>query len=64
MKIVILGGGLCGMAAANVLSKNHEVTILEKEAYFGGLATSFEIDGRKIPEYYHHVFTHDKITRK
>lgn len=64
MKIVILGGGLCGMAAANVLSKNHDVTVLEKETYLGGLAASFEIDGRKIPSYYHHVFTHDKITRK
>ncbi len=64
MKIVILGGGLCGMAAANTLSKEHDVIVLEKKKYLGGLAASFEIDGRRIPVYYHHVFTHDTITRK
>ena len=39
--VVILGGGVCGLYAARVLSKaGVKVTILEKENIPGGLATS------------------------
>lgn len=30
----------------------------------GGLASSFEINGKKIPRYYHHIFSHDNITQE
>jgi protoporphyrinogen oxidase len=64
MKIVILGGGLTGLASADDLRKDFDVTIFEKEGFLGGLASSFEYKGKKIPKHYHHVFFHDKITRK
>ncbi len=63
MKIAILGGGLSGLAAGLKLSKKHEVTILEKHKYLGGLAGSFEYKKRKIPLHYHHVFSHDYTTQ-
>lgn len=63
MKIIILGGGLASMAAADkLLDQKHEVTILEKEKSLGGLASSFSQDGMLIPKHYHHIFSHDKIT--
>jgi len=64
MKIAIIGGGLTGLAAADILADNHEVTIFEKNSYLGGLAASFEYKGKKIPLHYHHVFSHDYVTRK
>ena len=36
MKIAIVGSGISGIYAAWKLSKQHEVTIFEKEQYFGG----------------------------
>lgn len=64
MKIIILGGGLTGLAAANELSKDFDVTIFEKESFLGGLASSFEYKEKKIPKHYHHVFSHDFVTRR
>ncbi|MBN2142555.1 FAD-dependent oxidoreductase [Candidatus Woesearchaeota archaeon] len=69
-KIIILGGGLAGLAAADALlatpedRKKHEVMILEKADFLGGLASSFEYEGRQIPKYYHQVFDHDYTTQK
>ncbi len=62
MKIVILGAGLSGMVAARELSAGNEVTILEKEDFVGGLASSFEKDGQYIPKFYHHVIASNKYT--
>lgn len=62
MKIVILGAGLSGMIAGRELSKNHEVTILEKAECTGGLASSFEIEGQHIPKFYHHVISSNAYT--
>jgi protoporphyrinogen oxidase len=62
-RIVVLGAGLAGLAAADSLSHNHEVIILEKEDFIGGLASSFDYKGYKIPKHYHHVFSHDNITK-
>lgn len=36
MKIAIVGSGISGMYAAWKLSQQHQVTIFEKENYFGG----------------------------
>ena len=36
MKVVIVGAGPAGLFAAHTLSKNHEVTILEKRSFVGG----------------------------
>lgn len=37
--------------------------VIEKEPTLGGLASSFDINGKKIPRYYHHIFSHDNITQ-
>jgi len=69
-EIVILGGGLSGLAAANyLLNKTPEniklkITILEKLPYLGGLASSFKHDGYSIPKYYHHIVSHNNYTQK
>lgn len=65
MKIGIIGGGLSGLSAADVLNKHdQEVTIFEYNDHLGGLAASFDFDGDSCPRYYHHVFEHDYTTRK
>lgn len=62
MKIVVLGGGPTGLAAAEILSRTHEVTVLEREKMLGGLAGSFEHDGSRIPMFYHQVLRPDNVT--
>jgi len=64
MRIVILGGGLSGLVAADELVEGNEVLVLEREDYLGGLASSFLHKGKRIPKHYHHVFFHDEITQK
>lgn len=69
MKILILGGGLAGLAAGYEFGKRgNEVTILEKENFLGGLASSYEIEwnGKKfwIPKTYHHILSGDMTTMK
>lgn len=61
-KIIILGGGLTGLAAADKLAGKYDVTVLEKQDYLGGLASSFEHKGKWIPRHYHHIFAHDRTT--
>lgn len=63
MKIVILGGGLTGLTAAEELSRDNDVLVLEKQDFLGGLASSFIHEGKRIPKHYHHVFHHDYLTR-
>lgn len=59
MKIVILGGGLAGLAAAYKLCSSNEVIILEKDSVLGGMAASYHIDDYYIEKYYHHIFKSD-----
>ena len=59
MKIVIIGGGLAGLAAAYKLSDSNEIIIVEKESDLGGMATSYHIDDYYIEKYYHHIFRGD-----
>lgn len=59
--IAIVGGGITGMAAADVLSRaGHSVTIFERDATIGGLAGSFEVNGTYLEKFYHHLFTSDE----
>ena len=62
MHIVIMGAGLSGLTAARVLSKHHNVSVIEHAPYVGGLASSFEINGEEIPKFYHHVIEPDKFS--
>ena len=44
MKIAIIGSGISGLYAAWQLSKQHQVTVFEKNHYFGGHTECFAMD--------------------
>jgi uncharacterized protein len=50
MKIAIIGSGISGLYAAWKLSKVHEVTVFEKNNYFGGHTDTHQlnIDGEQV----------------
>jgi len=63
MKVCVVGGGLSGLMAGKKLAENgFDVKIFESEERLGGLAKTFDIDGYKIPIFYHHIFKQDKTT--
>ena len=64
-KIIILGGGLAGLSAADkLLDEGFSVTILEGAPFLGGLASSFLRDGEEIPKFNHHIVKHNSLTLK
>ena len=63
-KLIILGGGLSGLAAAEKLSLKYDITIIEAAPFLGGLASNFEKDGKFIPRYYHHIIKSNKTTQE
>jgi protoporphyrinogen oxidase len=60
--VVVLGGGLSGIATAHVLAEagHARVTVVERETRLGGLAGSFEEDGHFYPLGYHHILHRDR----
>jgi protoporphyrinogen oxidase len=57
---VVIGGGMAGMAAALTLAEHGQhVALLEANPHLGGLASSFERDGRLVPLGYHHILSSD-----
>ena len=54
-KLIIIGAGLSGLSAAEILSKHFDVEIFESQDFIGGLAANFEHNGKHIPMYYHHI---------
>lgn len=63
MKVIILGGGLSGLAAADkLLDKGFQVEILEGAPFLGGLASSFPMEGEEIPRFNHHIVESNKKT--
>jgi len=66
MRVVVIGGGLSGLAAAYRLAGKHEVTLLEEKDYLGGMASSYSIewDGKtySVSKTYHHILDGDKTT--
>lgn len=62
MRVGIIGGGFTGLTAAlELIRKGYEVTVLEKDTFWGGLSSSFEIlPGVNIERFYHHLFTNDR----
>ncbi|MHB0857321.1 MAG: NAD(P)/FAD-dependent oxidoreductase [Anaerolineae bacterium] len=60
MRVAIVGGGLTGLSAADVLSEHgHQCTVFEQASTVGGLAGSFEVNGVTLEKFYHHLFTSD-----
>lgn len=52
--IIVIGGGIAGLAAAHNLSKdNYNVTLIESNAQLGGLGTYFNHNGNWIDKFYH-----------
>jgi protoporphyrinogen oxidase len=59
--VVVLGGGLSGLAVAYTLAQEgwRDITVLERSAEAGGLAGSFEREGHDYPLGYHHILERD-----
>lgn len=58
--ILVIGGGMAGMAAAWRLGeRGHRVVLVEAQDRLGGVARSFEHDGRRYPLGYHHILPGD-----
>lgn len=57
-KIVILGAGFAGLAAAlDLLKKGYDVSIIDKESYVGGLCTTFQNKGFYFDVGGHRLYT-------
>jgi protoporphyrinogen oxidase len=59
---VILGGGLAGVGTAYALADAgwQSITVIERGSRLGGLAGSFEQDGKFYPLGYHHILHRDR----
>ena len=58
--VVVIGGGYTGLVAALRLAEaGKKVTILEKGAIVGGLASDFTVEGASLERAYHHLFKTD-----
>ena len=62
-KVLILGGGLSGLAAGELLSKDFNVNVFETNPFLGGLAATFEHGGKRIPLFYHHIIKSNNYTK-
>ena len=59
-RVVVIGGGFCGLAAAYQLGRlGIRAIVLEQDAALGGLAGSFLAGGERLEKFYHHWFVHD-----
>lgn len=61
MKIGIIGAGYSGLTIAKeLIEKNQDVTIFEKQPYVGGMVDTIEIFDTRLEKYYRHIFKSDK----
>ena len=59
-KVVIIGAGFTGLAAAYELSlHNIACVVVEKDIEIGGLGGSFKIGEERLEKFYHHWFNND-----
>jgi protoporphyrinogen oxidase len=60
MKVVVIGGGVAGMAAAyRLMQSGHDVRLFEASPFMGGLVRTFEVGGGRLEAFYHHLFSTD-----
>lgn len=60
-RIVVIGGGYTGLAAAYDLAhRGYKVTVLESAGEVGGLASAFPVGQTRLERFYHHWFTNDR----
>ena len=45
MHVAVIGSGVAGLTAAHVVSRNHQVTLYERDARFGGHANTVSVAG-------------------
>jgi len=66
MKIAVIGAGITGLTAGWRLSqKNHQVVVLEKEKFPGGLAAGFKKENWhwSLENFFHHLFVSDRAAK-
>jgi protoporphyrinogen oxidase len=62
-KVVVLGAGAMGLAAAyQAVQNGHQVTLLEAAPEAGGMAAHFDLAGLSIERFYHFVCKADEPT--
>ncbi|RLT39890.1 MAG: FAD-dependent oxidoreductase [Chloroflexi bacterium] len=60
MKVIIVGAGVAGLAAAYDLAKRgHEVAVYEAGDRPAGQVRTFEVGGGRVEIFYHHLFKSD-----
>ena len=59
-RVVVIGGGICGAAAALTLARSgQDVMIVERSDSLGGLVTSFSVGGTPVEIFYHHLIPNE-----
>jgi len=64
VRVAVIGAGMVGLVSAlRLANRGDDVTIYEKDARVGGLASSFDpaTAGDPLERFYHHVFRTDKL---
>lgn len=60
MKVVVIGAGVAGLAAAyDLVRAGHEVVVAEGAPFIGGQVRTFEVGGGRLESFYHHLFLSD-----
>ncbi|MEY4545494.1 MAG: hypothetical protein RL685_1689 [Pseudomonadota bacterium] len=60
-RVVVIGGGLAGLAASyDLVRAGAHVTLLEAAPDFGGLASSFRLEGYPVERFYHFICRADR----
>ncbi len=63
MRVVVLGSGVMGLAAAlQAVRDGHEVTVLEADTQAGGMAAHFDFGGLSLERFYHFICKTDYPT--